>query len=279
MSFIKIKLKLLILLVTYTASSGASSFPVPEAKAEFEQLLAFPKGFSHNGRLTIKEYRAYAGPYAPLDIQITKARSYEDASVLKNLYLGISSKIVGFDRETALTIPSMVLCGSEECTLKHIKVIVDNQQLLINLAKNMANLKNVNIVAQWWQNGSYRVNKAFVTGLDVREVIPSELIGFVPSGKWVFYKNVHLLAVNNGFNIKGVLDLVKQLKIVGARAIIYSEFGGYDIIFDGVSDNYWGLLVLKENSDTPAEGLKNKDGFQYRVVRKISPGLYYYETG
>ena len=68
------------------------------------------------------------------------------------------------------------------------------------------------------------------------------------------------------------------MQVNDIRAIRRLENEGMEIGLGGVGDNMFGVLVIGRDKKIPAVNDKTLDGFKYVVVKKLSDGLYYYET-
>ena len=251
------------------------AFPVPRAESEFGRLAAFPQGAGANGQLETREYLALAGAYAPLDLQVTRARDSGEASLLKNIYLGVCGQILKL--ETA-RLANDFHCG-QECSSRRRTYATDRLDQFSRLADAIRNAKGVALVAQWQQPGSFRVNNMFKLGGWVREAIPSPELGFIPSGQWKEYATLEAFFLARGIEKSAALAIVKKAEEAGASAVVRAQDGAVHVFIPGgIGDNQAGLLFQEPSLEPPRVGAKSSDGFDNVVVEKVSPGVYYFET-
>jgi hypothetical protein len=222
-----------------------------------------------------REYIALAGAYAPLDLQVTRARDSSEASLLKNLYLGVCG---GFLKIDTARLANDFHCGPE-CTSRRRAYATDRLDRFSTLADAIRKTKNVALVAQWWQPGSFRINDMFKLGGWVREAIPSPELGFIPSGQWHEYATMDVFFSARGIEGPAALAIAKKAKEAGASAVARVQDGAVRVFIPGgIGDNQAGLLFQEPSLESPQVGAKSSDGFDYVVVEKVSPGVYYFET-
>jgi hypothetical protein len=263
------------LLTVARAEDPEPSFPVPRAEREFRQLIAFPRGAGANGPMEPREYLALAGPYAPLDLQVTRARDASEASLLKNLYLGVCGHFLNID---TARLANAFHCGPE-CTRRRKAYATERLDRFSALAGSLRKVRNVVLVAQWGQPGSLRVNDMFKLGGWVREAIPSPELGFVPSGQWHEYATLEAFFSARGIDGPATLAIVESAGEAGAGAVVRLQDDAVRVFLPGgIGDNQAGLLFQDPSLAAPRVGATTPDGFETVVTETLSPGVYYFET-
>lgn len=103
-----LSLALVVSSVAATVAQNRPSFPVPRAEQEFVALFPHIEGYGGAIRNDQKAFVLAVLPYAPLDLQITKAQNYEEADTLRNFYLGVAGAASGIDSAALAKIASIV---------------------------------------------------------------------------------------------------------------------------------------------------------------------------
>jgi hypothetical protein len=73
---------------------------------------------------------------------------------------------------------------------------------------------------------------------------------------------------------EAIRDLMAKYQIA---AITKIDEGSINVIFGGMSDNHWGV-VLYNTSVVPSSGTHNHLGLKYDIIEKISEDSFYYQT-
>lgn len=253
--------------------SETSAFPVPGAEREFSRLDPIPKGAGADGPMDVGQYLALAGPFAPLDLQVTRGRA-SDASLLKNFYLGVCGAALQID---TARLAGAFHCGPG-CTARRRAHASDRLGQLAELVRTLRKTKNVGLIAQWGRPGSFRVNEMFKLGSWVREAIPSPKFGLIPSGEWNEYATVELYFSTRGIDGPATLALVHQAEELGVGAVARLTDGAVAVLIVGLGDNLSGVLFQEPGQSAPQPGEQLQNGVEYKVVLKLKPGVYYFET-
>jgi hypothetical protein len=258
----------------HAESPKAGKFPVPRAELEFNRLAVIAQGAGAAGPMDVREYLALAGPFAPLDLQVTRA-SASEASLLKNVYLGTCGAVLKID---TARLANDFHCGPD-CTGPRRAYARDRLDRLMGLVASFRTIKRVTVIAQWWEPGSFRVNEMFKLGSWVREAIPSPELGFIPSGQWHEYKTVELFFSTRGIDGAASLALVHKAEELGVGAIARLAGNAVAVFIPGgLGDNQAGVLFNESSPSAPQLGAQAVNGLEYVVVEKLAPGVYYFET-
>jgi hypothetical protein len=250
------------------------SFPVPRAEQEFVALFPHIEGYCGAIKTDQKAFTLAVLPFAPMDLQVTKAKNYEEADMLRNFYLGI----VG----AACRIDSAALANSFHCGKSCIEYrksdVTGKFDRISQLVKDFDATQQVQLLAQWGIKDEYRVNNVFHMMGQTNESLPSPTMGFVPSDKWrklggpeEYLEEIKLSAPK--FNA-----LMTALKELSLAALVRDSQGNTRVVRVGVSDNEAGLLFVKNPSAKPKKGEKMADGREYVYVEELKPNIFYYET-
>ena len=60
-------------------------------------------------------------------------------------------------------------------------------------------------------------------------------------------------------------------------AVTKDEYDNINVIFGGLSDNHWGVVLLDKYS-IPREGDRNALGLEYEIIKPLSKISFYYQT-
>ena len=250
------------------------SFPVPRAEQEFVALFPHVEGYGGAIRNDQKAFTLAVLPFAPLDLQITKAQNYEEANVLRNFYLGIAGAASGID-PTALA--NSFHCG-KTCIEYRRSDVVGKLTRIAELVDEFDAARQVEILAQWGIKDEYRVNNVFHMMGQTNESVPSPLMGFVPSDKWrklaspeKYLEEIKLPQAK----FDAMLTKVKEMSLA---AVVRDSQGNIRVVRVGISDNEAGLLFVKTPANKPKKGQKMLDGREFVYVEEIKPNIFYYET-
>ena len=261
------------------ASEGpaAQEFPVPRAESEFQALRAFVLGAGWEGPLSAADFLALAGPYAPLDLGVTKAADPDEASLLRNYYLGATARGTGVEVGVVAGLANAFHCGSP-CTDTRRESALEHMRALKDLAALLQRTKSVRLVARWGQPGSFRVNDAFKLGNLVREAVPSATMGFIPSGTWKDYPDIKTFFATRGIPESSASLLLEALENAQALAAVRVSENVVQVVLSGIGDNQAGLMFQPPRHSIPKVGTKLEDGTELKVVQQLEPGVIYYET-
>jgi hypothetical protein len=271
----------LILSVTLTVCSVAAvlaqsrpSFPVPRAEQEFEALFLHLKGYAGSIRGNQKAFKLAVLPYAPLDLQVTKAKTHDEASVLKNFYLGIAGAATGID---SAAMANSFHCG-QSCIEYRKSSVMGSLSRISELVDEFSSVPQLEVLAQWGIKDEYRVNNVFHMRGQTNESLASAAMGFIPSDKWRKLDNpekyLEEIKVSKA-KFDSVLTRVRELSLA---AVVRTAEGDIRIVRVGIGDNEAGLLFLKKSTKKPKKGQKMIDGKEYIYIEEVEPNIFYYET-
>jgi hypothetical protein len=269
-----------LLLVKLSGNANAEAdgprrpFPVPRAEIEFEALTAFPYGVGRSGRVELSVYLALASPFGPLDLQVTRAKDGDEASQLKNIYLGVSGAILKIDTPK---LANSFHCGPE-CTQQRKARALKNLQQVREIVSIFLKAQNVSLVAQGYNDSRFRVNNTFVLGPWVREAVPSANMGFVPSGQWNEFSDLDEYFAKSHTIRAEVMQLVDGLKRTSFAAIERNGATTVRVFLTGIGDNVAGLLFQAGDTSPPVLRANPADGLDYIILEEVESGLWYFET-
>jgi hypothetical protein len=248
--------------------------PVPRAEAELLALRPFLAGYCGRIEGDPETFRLAVLPFAPLDLQVRKAKDHDEANALRNFYLGLAG--------AACKVDSAKLAGSfhcgPDCTRWRRGQLVTQLPELKSLAAAFQRLKGVWLVAQWAVPGEYRVNDLFrMMGGQTNEALPSTTMGLVPSEAWRPWPDDGSFFAGLGAKqaeVEAVVGLMRRLSIAAA----VREHEGVRLVKVGILDDEGGVLFLPSGAAGPKRGEKGKDGREFVVVEPLEPGVVLYET-
>jgi hypothetical protein len=271
----------LILPVALTLCSVAAlfaqskpSFPVPRAEQEFEALFPHLEGLAGSIRGNQKAFTLAVLPYAPLDLQITKAKTHEEASALKNFYLGIAGAASGND---AAAMANSFHCGPS-CIQYRKSDVVGKLVQISGLVDEFSSIPKLELLAQWGIKDEYRVNNVFHMMGQTNESLPSAVMGFIPSDRWRKIDNPETYLEEIKLSKNKFEALLTKSREMNLAAVARTLEGDIKVVRVGIGDNEAGLLFLKHSSKKPKTGQKMLDGKEYIYIEEVKPNIFYYET-
>lgn len=255
-------------------NQSRQSFPIPRAEFEFSSLIAFPTGVGFHGPVELPMYLALASPFGTLDLQVTRAADGDEASLLKNFYLGVSGRILKID---TAKLANSFQCGPE-CTGRRKELAVKNLKQVRELVDAFLQAKNIAIAAQGYNDNRFPINNVFVLGDWAREAIPSPNMGFIPSGQWNEFRNLDEYFEKSQIDRADAMRLIDGLKNISFTAIERSGANSVRVFLAGIGDNVAGLLFQNGDSPPPVLRAMSADGLEYVILEEIESGLWYFET-
>lgn len=255
-------------------NQSRQSFPIPRAESEFSSLIAFPTGVGFRGPVELPRYLALASPFGTLDLQVTRADDGDEASLLKNAYLGISGRILKIDTPM---LTNSFHCGAE-CTGQRKELAVKNLKQVRELVDAFLRAKNISIAAQGYSDNRFRINNVFVLGGWIREAIPSPNMGFIPSGQWNEFHDLDEYFEKSHIERADAMRLIDGLKSISFAAIERSGANSVRVFLTGIGDNVAGLLFQNGDAPPPVLRAMSADGLEYVILEEIESGLWYFET-
>lgn len=269
-----LSLALVILCAAATVAQNRPSFPVPRAEQEFVALFPHIEGYGGTIKNDQEAFVLAVLPYAPLDLQITKAQSYEEADTLRNFYLGIAGAASGID---SAALANSFHCG-KSCVEYRKSDVVGKLTRITNLVAEFNAVPQIKILAQWGIKDEYRVNNVFHMMGQTNESLPSSVMGFIPSDKWKKLESPEKYLEEIKVPKAKFDSMLTKVKEMSLAAVVRDAQENVRIVRVGISDNEAGLLFLKNSFDKPKKGQKMLDGREYVYVEEIKPGIFYYET-
>jgi hypothetical protein len=265
-----------LLVPIVTSANNLPNFLTADSDKEYRATINHLRGLlPKNGIAEILP--GLASPYGVLDVHPTKFTSAEDKNDFANFNLGVMSHaIFKADPQFVTSLPNRVLCNEKSCRdqrVKAINILLIEQDVINSFFKD-----NVDItIVQRSDDNVFRVNNAFFTPAGIIQYQPSAVAGFVPSADATYFKNVTNIEACDLCSSRSakVRDIMAKHHIA---AMVKESDGVINIIFDGISNNHWGVK-LSDNSDVkPVKGQPNALGYRYDDVIAITPTVIYYQT-
>jgi hypothetical protein len=250
------------------------SFPVPRAEQEFVALFPHLEGYCGAIRNDQKAFALAVMPFAPMDLQITKAQNHEEANLLRNFYLGIVGAACGID---SAALANSFHCG-KNCTENRKSDVVEKLDKIRQLVDEFAAAQPIQILAQWGIKDEYRVNNVFHMMGQTNESLASPLMGFIPSDKWRKVGGIEQYLEELKLPRTKFDAMLTKLKEMSLVAMVRDAQGNIRVVRVGVGDNEAGLLFVKTPSDKPRKGQKLLDGREYVYLDELRANVFYYET-
>lgn len=269
-----LSLVLIISFATVNYAQNRPSFPIPRAEQEFGTLIPHLRGVGGTVRNEPKYFALAVLPYAPLDLQITKAQNYEEADVLRNFYLGIAGGVAGID---SAELANSFHCG-KSCIDHRKSDVVGKLTRVTELVAEFKTVPQIKILANWGIKEEYRVNNVFHMMGQTNESLPSPIMGFIPSDKWRKLETVEKYLEEIKAPKAKFDSLLAKVKEMSLAAMVADLNESVRVVRVGIGDNESGLLFVNKSSDKPSKGQKMLDGREYVYVEEIKPNVFYYET-
>jgi len=252
------------------------SFLTNRTKGEFDALIEkYTAEFGRAINGDTNRFKHLALPYSPLDLQIKKAKNYEEASYWRNIYGGVAG--------AAAKVDPIALVNSFECGWSCVDYrksdLIGKLPKILELVKEFNDAPQIELIANWGIEDEYRVNNVFhMLGGRTREALPSPIMGFVPSGKWRKLDSIEKYFDEIKISKTKFDSLITKTKELGLVTVMRNPNGDTKVIRVGIFDCESGLLFLKQASSKPVKGQKTPDGKEYVYIEEIKPNIFFYET-
>ncbi|MBO1254439.1 hypothetical protein J3L16_01925 [Alteromonas sp. 5E99-2] len=221
-------------------------------------------------------YSPLLRPFGLLDVVPTQLKSKDDKIAFINFNLGVMGSTLGLNKEDIALLPNSVLCNDESCIQKRItlaeKFLVDAEQALNQFAQS----SEFFLVGQLSES-VFRINHTFVSNSEAYTYRPSKIVGLIPSADFTHYSELtqspELLRL-----IEESASLRKLMRASGIAAVVRSSNNTLNIIFNGVGDNHWGVIIGEKGLAIPSPGEFNHLGYDYDKVAAFHDNAFYYQT-
>jgi hypothetical protein len=245
--------------------------PEPARDAELARLMPFLIEACEPVREdpALFPYRAF--PYGPLGLDVRKASGPGDANDLVNFHTGVMA----------------AACGLRENVTAHFHCAGCPEHRARNLRGQLASIKEIKrlfdplgsvaVLSIWDPVGELRVNDVFVMKGTAREAIPSQAMGFVPSGDWKPWPGLPQYLSSIRVSEDSIKGIVERMRRAGLTAIVRKR-DGTRFVGVGIGDNESGILFLHAGSPPPPLRVPGTDGRELVKLEKLENGVYYYET-
>ena len=214
-------------------------------------------------------------PFSLLDIRPTKLESDEDKQDFANFNFGVlGSAFLNINVNQLSKLPSISICKEQECKTERIQKIREFLSHSFSDIQSFRQNSGLYIVQQTTPL-VYRINNTFYSPTQLITYYPSEIAGFVPSGN---YRITRPEDESNMMDLSRATEAIRDLMAkYQIAAITKIDEGSINVIFGGMSDNHWGV-VLYNSLGLPGSGTHNHLGLKYDIIEKISEDSFYYQT-
>lgn len=214
-------------------------------------------------------------PYNLLDVRPTNFANNSDKQAFANFNFGVlGSRFLNISKEQLSKLPSISICKKEKCKKERIELI----EQFLKQSKNEVEMlrKNTSIsIVQQTSPQVFRINNTFFSPTQLVTYYPSKHAGFVPSGDYKLTtpdEAPKMLMLSE--NTRALREVMAEYHVA---AITKVNEGSINIIFGGISDNHWGI-VINHKSTIPNPGDYSHIGLEYDIIEKISDSSFYYQT-
>lgn len=214
-------------------------------------------------------------PMNLLDVRATKL-SPQSQQEFSNFNLGVlGHQFLNINKQQLSRLPNIAICQNDDCLKERLDQI--NQFLTVAnpFIEEITSLKALKVV-QHTAPEVFRINNTFITPTDIIDYTPSADAGFVPSGNYTQWKSLSALP-DIARLVTQTADIRELMGLFSVSAIVNTTAGNTDIIFSGISDNHWGVL-MNLKAKVPEKGQVNAQGLEYEKIVDLGDGRYYYQT-
>lgn len=196
-------------------------------------------------------------PFNILDVHGTKLPSLKARSEFANFNLGVMSGVIFRAPDTlAVALPNRVLCHQSSCKkprLDSINAFLTEKQQALKFFKQHNDIQLI----QRSDDVVFRVNNSFFTPAGAIEYTPSRHAGFIPSAQYTKHTPVDVSPrhVSYAKRSESIRQLMAKYHI---KAIVRQDANGIDVIFDGISDNHWGVKIIGKGTAKPEIDDRNR---------------------
>jgi hypothetical protein len=260
------------ILLVVSLAQAAAEFPVARAEKEFEAAVPHVAAYCQGVAGNVSLFQRAALPYAPLDLQIRKARG-DEANRLRNLWLGVAGAACSVD---VAKLTANFHCG-ERCLFSRRADLRRKLPMLQALVKDVRAARNVRLLALW-APGEWRVNDLYRTPAGAyNEARPSPVMGLVPSADWKRWDRLDAWMKASNVDRRKVEELLGRIEALRIAAVV-RDGDAIRVVRIGLGDNESGLLFGSEKAKPPKVGDALPDGRTYVAIEPVAPGVVFYET-
>ncbi|WP_235590915.1 hypothetical protein [Pseudoalteromonas sp. 10-33] len=268
---------LFLFLLINSATIKASGMPPyfnEDIDAEYRALLKHAGDILPKSDLPLA-YLPLFYPFSFLDIHPTRFKSDKDKQAFANFNLGVLGRnFLNINKAQLSKLPTVTICKKQACKEERLGLIDDFLKVTMNELLKFNQSKDLNLIQQT-DMFVYRINNTFFTPAQLVTYYPSKYAGFVPSANYKVFElgeNEELMTLSA--ETKQVRELMNAYNVA---AITKNDDKSMSIIFGGVSDNHWGVVV-NYSSRMPTQGEYNHMGLEYDIIEKISETRFYFQT-
>ena len=214
-------------------------------------------------------------PMNLLDVRATQL-SPQAQQEFSNFNLGVLGHyFLNINQQQLIRLPNIAICQNDDCLKERLEQINQFLAAANPFIEEITSLKALEVLQQTAPD-VFRINNTFITPTDIITYTPSAEAGFVPSGNYTQWKSLAALP-DIAHLVTQTADIRELMGLFSVSAIVNTAAGNTDVIFSGISDNHWGvLLALKAKA--PAAGQINAQGLEYEKIVDLGNGRYYYQT-
>lgn len=215
-------------------------------------------------------------PFNLLDIHANSLKNDESKRQFINFNFGVlGASMLNVDKQTLAKLPSLAICKKVDCLQRRLTII---NQFLQPAADELARFQETAGLSLIQQTSIdvYRINNTFITPAELIVYRPSKEAGFVPSAHFERVSGLEKVPDTKAFS-----DMLYKLRVLmnqfSVAAITKANNLSIDVIFEGLGDNHWGVVIHSKNS-IPKVGDTNHLGLEYDTIQRISQTAFYYQT-
>lgn len=221
---------------------------------------------------------AYLTLFMPMNLLDVRAThlSPQAQQEFSNFNLGVlGHHFLNINQQQLSRLPNIAICQNDDCLKERLDQINQFLAAADPFIEEITSLKTLKVVQQTAPE-VFRINNTFITPTDIIAYTPSAEAGFVPSGNYTLWKS---LAARPDIArlVTQTADIRELMGLFSVSAIVNTAAGNTDIIFSGISDNHWGVLMALK-AKAPAAGQINAQGLEYEKIVDLGNGRYYYQT-
>lgn len=266
----------LVAVVLAAPQAPVPAFPIERGADELRAALKDAQAYLEGTRPTAARFASLAQPYAPLDLELRGEHTTQEASSVKNFFLGVAGYAAGLspDRIQALVHGFFERHGRLAGKAAWLAQLPAQRALVARFHS----LDPVQVLAQWGPD-EYRVGDVFKVGETFWTTTPTSTLGLAPWGARSPIDDPLGSGAAVARGLVAAKPVLEEMRKLGVRAVVRMPSGGVRVVQDGIADNEVGTLFLPGEATPPGRGEELSDGKPVLHVEAVAPGVYYYLAG
>jgi len=207
---------------------------------------------------------------------MTKPKSHEESSHMKNYYLGVVGAAMGVNPQK---ISKSFHCGPT-CRQSRKNHLVEYLPTIKKVVQQFRSYSQTQVISIWEIPGEYRVNDLYYMKNLVWSAGQTSRFGFYPvlsRGKSGLTKEEYSTQLRNLTRVRDseIVDLLFELRVA---ALTKSPNGSIEVVLTGIGDNQASMRFSSKERDNPHVGDQSTNGIAIVFVSCVERTICYFET-